>query len=287
MPMQLLPDAPGDYRNARYFITASDIAYLPEEQGSPLFKEKLGLDAHLISVGNTQVYVGKDDANVVVAFRGSESPITSDGFKDWFLTNANNFLILPEGRMGTDFAAAGVGARFHRGFLTALADVWDPMFKAVNEAMDEKDRLLWVTGHSLGGALALMATWRFSRQMLEVHQVYTFGGPMIGNEAAAKAYEKVFPNKIFRYIDECDIVPRLPTISLLANDYFHCVSEVLLAAAAGAATAAAALTEAASGDTALSSGTIDRIWGKLTSGIDAHLTKSYLARIEGKCKDLA
>src|SRR5437588_11018538 len=112
MPLQLLPDAPGDYRNARYCITAADLAYLPEAEGSPLFLEKLGLDAHLISVGNTQVYVGKDDANTVVAFRGSESPVTSDGFKDWFLTNANNFLVLPEGRMGHDLPAAGAGARF-------------------------------------------------------------------------------------------------------------------------------------------------------------------------------
>jgi hypothetical protein len=153
--------------------------------------------------------------------------------------------------------------------------------------MDEKERQLWVTGHSLGGALALMAAWRFQRQFIEVHQVYTFGAPMIGNATAAQAFEKAFPNKIFRYIDECDLVPKLPTISLLANDYGHCLMEIVLSARDAAVTAVAALAEA-SGDEkgVLGVDAINRIWDRLKSGVDSHLTSNYLARIEAKCKDL-
>ena len=76
----------------------------------PGFREHLGLDARLISVDNTQVYLAENDKAMVVAFRGSQAPTTLDGLKDWLLTNANNYLILPEGQIGTDFAAAGVGA---------------------------------------------------------------------------------------------------------------------------------------------------------------------------------
>ena len=106
-----------DYSNARYFATACDMAYDPEAEGKPKFQSELGLDVKLVSVDNTQVYVGGNDYAIVLAFRGSESPTSLDGFKDWLLTNAKNFLVLPEGRAGTDFVAAGVGARFHRGFL--------------------------------------------------------------------------------------------------------------------------------------------------------------------------
>ena len=140
----------------------------------------------MTSADNTQVYVGENDQALVVAFRGSQAPTTLDGLKDWLLTNANNYLILPEGRSGTDFAAAGVGARFHRGFLEALEMVWEPLSASVDQALRAKDRPLWVTGHSLGGALALLAAWRFQRGFLPVYAVVTFGAPMIGNETASE-----------------------------------------------------------------------------------------------------
>lgn len=288
MALALYPDAVGDHRNALYLGTAADLAYLRDPaQGATAFRDQLGLDAVLISVDNTQAYVGQNDSHIVLAFRGSESPANLDGFKDWLLTNANNFLILPEGEIGMDFAAAGVGARFHRGFLAALAAIWTPMFKAVNEAIEKKERPLWITGHSLGGALALVAAWRLQRQFVPIHQVYTFGAPMIGNELAARAFEKEFPNRIFRYIDECDLVPRLPTMSLLANDYNHCLKEVVLSAAEEAASALAFLKSvgAEAADNTLSTPLVERVWGRLTSGISAHLTANYLARIATLCKD--
>ncbi len=158
----------------------------------PRFRSELGLEARLISVDNTQVYVAQDDRSIVVAFRGSEAPTTLDGLKDWLLTNANNYLILPEGRAGTDFAAAGVGARFHRGFLDALEMVWEPLLAAVDEAQKAKERPLWITGHSLGGALALLAAWRLQRSFMAVQEIVTFGAPMIGNEAASQAFGREF-----------------------------------------------------------------------------------------------
>src|SRR5262245_32060019 len=101
MALSLITDALGDYRNAYYLVTAADLAYLREQgEGANAFRDKLGLEAVLLSVDSTQAYVGQNDDHIVVAFRGSESPATLDGFKDWLLTNANNFLILPEGEIG-------------------------------------------------------------------------------------------------------------------------------------------------------------------------------------------
>jgi predicted lipase len=207
---------------------ACELAYLDEPEGAAGFQTELGMRARLISADNTQVYLAQDDQSLVVAFRGSQCPTSLDGFKDWLLTNANNLLILPEGRIGTDFAAAGVGARFHRGFLGALAEVWEPLSGAVQAAIDERERPLWVTGHSLGGAIALLAAWRLQRQFIPVHEVVTFGAPMIGNAAAAEAFQREFPNRIYRYVDIEDPVPLLPTVSLMANAYAHCLNEVRL-----------------------------------------------------------
>ena len=100
MPLELLPDAGGDPRNANFLAVACDLAYFPQAVGAPRFQAELGLAATLIAVDNTQAYVLGNDQHLVVAFRGSEDPTTIDGLKDWFLTNAMNLLILPEGRLG-------------------------------------------------------------------------------------------------------------------------------------------------------------------------------------------
>jgi hypothetical protein len=290
MALDLIDDAAGDPRNARFLAIACDFAYLDEPAAAVKFREALGLEARLISVDNTQVYVAQGDKAIVVAFRGSQAPDSLDGLKDWLLTNANDLLILPQGRIGTDFVAAGVGARFHRGFLEALAEIWDPLFAAVDEAMKVKERPLWITGHSLGGALALLAAWRLQRSFIPVHQVYTYGAPMIGNAVAAEAFHTEFANKIFRYVDEQDLIPLLPAFSLVANAYHHCLNEVALGAAAKAAEAAGGSAlgifkslGAKVTDGVLNATLIDDIWNQTQRRIDRHMIANYHARIDEKC----
>ena len=53
--------------------------------------------------------------------------------------------------------------------------IWEPLFTLVDQAMKIAERPLWITGHSLGGALALLAAWRFQRRFLTVHEIVTFG----------------------------------------------------------------------------------------------------------------
>jgi triacylglycerol lipase len=282
MPLKLVEDAYGDVRNANFLAVASDLAYCPQDLGGPAYKEQLGLEATLFSVGNTQAYEAHNDEHIVVAFRGTESPTTIDGLKDWLVTNAANFLILPEGRMGTDFAAAGVGARFHQGFINALSDIWGPVFDKVQAERTRNDRPLWLTGHSLGGSLALLAAWLFQRKFVPVHQIYTFGGPMIGNDHAAKAINLAYPNKIFRYVDLIDPIPKLPTVSLADNAFIHCDSEIGLGAATQGITSAAEhlgglMAQAVSG--VVHATLADDIWKAVQARLNAHSLENYKRQI--------
>jgi len=291
--MRLIAEAPGDWRNAAFQAVACELAYLPDPAGREAFRARLGLDARLIAVDNTQAYVAESDAAVVVAFRGSEDPASVDGLKDWLLTNASNFLILPEGRIGTDFAAAGVGARFHRGFLGALAEIWEPLFAAVDAAQRRRERPLWVTGHSLGGALALLAAWRFQQQFLAVHAVHTFGAPMVGNDAAAAAFQREFPGRIFRYVDALDLVPVLPTVSLIANTYTHCLAEQLLGTRPTGDAEDLPATElcrqlaSRTLDGLLDATLIDDIWNGLQHRISHHMVANYQAQIAEQARSRA
>ncbi|MGF1577807.1 MAG: lipase family protein [Gemmataceae bacterium] len=278
--MQLNPNALDDIGNATFLGTAASLAYLPAEEGKTEYESQLGLDAQLITVDNTQAYVGKNDENVVVAFRGSESPTTLDGFKDWLLTNAKNYLILPEGDLGTDFVAAGVGCRFHRGFMEALAEIWDPLLEATKPAVRENDRYLWVTGHSLGGAIALLASWRFKRKYLDVHAVYTFGAPMVGNTATAEAFGQEFPDRIFRFVDTQDFVPLLPTVSLTANEYGHCLKEMRLGEATESAVSKMQLLAQGLAEQVMNLTLMDDLWSNVQRAVDAHLMPNYLNGIK-------
>ncbi|MCC6421452.1 MAG: lipase family protein [Gemmataceae bacterium] len=284
MTLELVTDAAGDPRNALALAAASDLAYLPQAEGAAAFQEQLGMQAQLFSVDNTQAYLAQNDQHLVVAFRGTESPTSIDGLKDWLLTNAVNFLVVPEGQLGTDLAAAGVGARYHQGFVKALGDIFPPLFAAVEAALKAKERPLWITGHSLGGALAQLAAWVFDRRSIPVHQVYTFGAPMIGNNAVAKAFDKAFPNMIFRYADTSDPIPKLPTVSLAVNDYCHCDKEVGVGAAAPEAGSALEYFGQMASKTAngLLSGTlVDDFWKGVVARVAYHSMENYRKRLTG------
>ena len=151
--------------------------------------------------------------------------------------------------------------------------------------MKTRERPLWITGHSLGGALALMAAWRFQQQFLQVHEVCTFGAPMVGNDAAAEAFKREFPGKIFRYVDAMDIVPKLPTISLVTNTYTHCLAEQLLGGSDDdAETALKELSERSAQDGISALVPEADLWNCLKDRIAHHMISSYLARIEQKAK---
>ncbi len=269
--------------HGHYLARACDLAYYAEAEGAAKFRTELNLEARLISVDNTQAYVGENEGSIVVAFRGSESPTSIDGFKDWLLTNARNFLVLPEGRIGTDFAAAGVGARFHRGFMEALAEIWTPLHVAVEEALRRKERPVWVTGHSLGGAIAKLAAWRFHQKFIAVHRICTFGAPMTGNKAAADAFLREFPGSVIRYVDHCDMVPKLPTMSLLSNEYDHVQREIVLGSSGGDDAAGLIAKAAANGGDVeggeLAASVASGLWDNVRSGISAHLMGNYIDRI--------
>jgi hypothetical protein len=278
MSQQLVEDAFGDPRNAVALANACQIAYGTEDAGRAAFESDLGLgNAKLIGVDNTQVFVADNDDHLVVAFRGSQEPTSLDGIKDWLLTNAYNLLVPPAGPLSTEFLAAGVDCRWHAGFIAAIADVWGPLHAEVDARQKAKGRCLWVTGHSLGGALALLGAWLLKRKFLDVHQVYTFGAPMVGNKAVAAALDREFPGKIFRYVNSPDPVPLLPMMSLVSNEFAHCDKPMALGATEEAANLIAYLSSSA-GEVAggvLAGDVADRVWGAVKGKVLAHLLDDY------------
>ena len=281
--MQLIEDAAGDPRNAQFLCRACQLAYLPEAAGVKGFKADLGLAAKLFSADNTQVFVAESPEHLVVAFRGTEDPTSIDGLKDWLLTDAMNLLVVPEGRLGHDLSAAGVGAKFHKGFVDAIAEIWEPLRDDVEAKMKKSDRPLWITGHSLGGALALFAAWLLKRRFINIHQIYTYGAPMIGNQKASDAFNKEFSGKIFRYVSGRDPVPKLPGLSLVANEFTHVESAQVLGTdpMTNLSQFVGAIgSQAVKG--MLAGSLIDEVWKYVNEQVSAHFLDAYDGHLKKK-----
>lgn len=144
---------------------------------------------------STQCYVANNDEFAIVAFRGSEIWKQRETFdlKEVFAeinTNVDIWL--------TDWQQGG---KVHRGFKQALNEVWPDLLPYIR-GLHNKGCKIWLTGHSLGGALATL----FASQFNSVQGVYTFGSPRVGNEV----FKEHFQVKIYRFVNNDDIVPWVP-----------------------------------------------------------------------------
>ena len=70
---------------------------------------------------------------------------------------------------------------------------------------DVKDAQLFITGHSLGGALAMTAVKFLASDITGA--CYTFGSPPVGT----KSFDRDIKTPIYRVVNHVDIVPRLPS----------------------------------------------------------------------------
>lgn len=119
----------------------------------------------------------------VIAFRGTEPSRTSDLFADLATWKA------PLGKRGWPADWGSV----HSGFLDAFSEV-EPLLMIKLRELEGSDVPIWITGHSLGGALATLMAARVLRAEDEglhvrLRGVYTFGSPRVGNAGFASKFE--------------------------------------------------------------------------------------------------
>ena len=141
---------------------------------------------------DTQALITYNDSGMIIAFRGTSSPQDA-------LTDAKIKLISDPGTKG----------KIHEGFKVGLDQVWLELLDVMSK--ERGNRPIWITGHSLGGALALTAATRlrFEKEMI-INGLYTFGQPRVGDLAYVQACDRMFGLKYYRFVHNNDIVPRVP-----------------------------------------------------------------------------
>jgi hypothetical protein len=120
----------------------------------------------------------------------------------------------------TDFEAMPSPDDLHRGFEQAVATVLPTIQLALAKRVAPQQPLFF-TGHSLGGALAILAASRTSL-LPNAPQivVYTFGSPRNGGQKFFNDYTLRLGDTTFRLVHGSDIVPTVPPPTLLGA-YHH------------------------------------------------------------------
>jgi hypothetical protein len=190
--------------------------------------------------------VEADDHFVYIARRGHELFLTFRGScngpnvrTDLDYNTCSQTLAAFEAESGLQMPE---GIKLHRGFLEAWRVLREPVIDKI-EALMSLDteqapgaqapgaqarsgsgaggRLkLYVTGHSMGGAIGQLASWELAHRMRAsrtrsrygIHRTYTFAAPRVGNCAFARHFGQTFPRAADHWALQAaaDAVPHLP-----------------------------------------------------------------------------
>jgi triacylglycerol lipase len=107
----------------------------------------------------------------------------------------------------TDFEARPAADGQHSGFKATVETVSRKIQTALANRTAPTQPLFF-TGHSLGGALAILAAFRAPPKQQVV--VYTFGSPRNGGEQFFDDYTPRLGNVTFRFVHGSDLVPTVP-----------------------------------------------------------------------------
>lgn len=135
---------------------------------------------------STELYVAisEERKELIVAFRATKD------FYDWFFTN-----------MKTEFIESQIG-KCHKGFFKSFSSIQDKLSRVLEKHKDKKTVL---TGHSLGGAIALIAA-----SYIQFDQCVTFGSPRVFDSKAVRLYSDLYGHKTYRYTMAGDFIVRVP-----------------------------------------------------------------------------
>lgn len=180
---------------------------------------------HIPFVADTQAYLAKlENADqkpfLVLAFRGTE-PFKIEDLKTdlkgnqkilGYLSGPGNMDFTPADNEKDKLALIGrPPVKVHIGFWQAYQAIHETLHTHLQK--DEfKDLPLYLTGHSLGGALAVVSTYAMNDDRIAA--CYTFGSPRVGNMQFG---QRIKP-PVYRVINASDVVTRLPpglTIDIL------------------------------------------------------------------------
>ena len=199
------------------FSNLSHIAYFKSDDVIA-FMKKLGAKTIFYDIQDTQAFLAIWEDKAILVFRGTQSSEHSQKqsrdlsffhkilIKLFIKLPINPFSLL---ELNNDVLADlkfcqktfdnNQKVKVHSGFLEELEKVWETILSDIEKHANSLP--IWVTGHSLGGAMATIAGMKYSFE-----GVTTFGEPRVGRKINIAFKSKYHT----RYVNGDDPVTKLP-----------------------------------------------------------------------------
>jgi triacylglycerol lipase len=160
-------------------------------------------EAQLFDNDGSQAFRFRNEFDVVLTCRGTEPT-------EWNDVKADANAIM---------SALGALGNVHSGFNREVDDLWPLMEDLLRQA----DQPVWFCGHSLGGAMATICTYRckVSSLVQDPQELHTFGSPRVG----CKRWIRHADVTHYRWVHNNDVVTRVPPVFM---GYRHCGNEIYL-----------------------------------------------------------
>ena len=118
------------------------------------------------------------------------------------------------------------GIKLHQGFALSADYIYEKVRTELN-----RDYRINTTGHSLGGAVALILAMYLDSAGYDVGKVITFGQPKVTNMSGSRQYAHLDVTRVVTPKDMVPLVPPLDPMDLMNMDiYWHIGTELVLQA---------------------------------------------------------
>jgi triacylglycerol lipase len=175
------------------FAKLSFIAYSDPDTATAKFAD-LGYESVFLDHASSEAYCLYDTDDIIIACRGTQPTELADIIADI------KFALVP--------SSSGVG-KVHHGFKQSVDNLWNGVQRCISTYGTSKS--LYLTGHSLGAAMATLMATRCARlsEMTTPAAIYTYGSPKVG-DATYKNMVMDLSLVHHRWVNNADVVTRNP-----------------------------------------------------------------------------
>lgn len=116
-----------------------------------------------------------------------------------------------------------LGIYVHTGFQKAVSELYDSLSTKLDTGYTTR-----ITGHSLGGALAVLLTYYLTVDDYKLERTVTFGQPKVTNREGIEKFKKVSLLRVINSKDPVAYVPPLSYVTTLNSPYQHAGGALVL-----------------------------------------------------------